>query len=119
MIWELPVTPRAVRDREIIATIDLLATTRYGDFPARWLEPLQIMTRRTLDESGQAGKLQARRPVAATQKQKMLFPEMLVPVCSTEPWRLLRSKRLPLTEEKYEAIRRCYRVIFDSFLPGS
>ncbi len=104
---------RALRDRETSTTIELLVTTRYSEFPGRWLEPLEIMARRTLDESGRAGKVQAGCPVAATQKQKMLFP-----VYPTEPWRLLRSKRLPLTKEKYEAIRRCYRVIFDSFLPG-
>jgi C4-dicarboxylate-specific signal transduction histidine kinase len=43
---------------------------------------------------------------------------MLFPNPSGEPWRLLASKSLQLDEGKYEAIRRCYRAIYDAFLPG-
>jgi signal transduction histidine kinase len=52
---------------------------------------------------------------AATTGQAMLFPDA---VSHVEPWRSLASKGLPLDKEKYEAIRCCYRVIYDAFLPG-
>jgi C4-dicarboxylate-specific signal transduction histidine kinase len=70
------------------------------------------MTKRA-DESGRAGKGQVGHPTGGTQKQKTLFP-----IPSTEPWILLSSARLKLDKAKYDSIRDCYRVIFDSFLPG-
>jgi len=70
------------------------------------------MTRRA-DESGRGGRVQEGHPVAATRKQKTLFP-----IQPTEPWRILSSERLQLDKEKYDRIRECYRVVLESFLPG-
>jgi C4-dicarboxylate-specific signal transduction histidine kinase len=52
-------------------------------------------------------------PVSTRGKQRTLFP-----IHPTDAWKLLSTDGLPLDKEKYETICRCYREIFDSFLPG-
>ena len=39
-------------------------------------------------------------------------------ISPTEPWMSLSTKSLPLNKDRYEAICRCYREIYDAFLPG-
>jgi signal transduction histidine kinase len=41
------------------------------------------------------------------------------PVQATEAWKILTSQSLPLDENKYKAIRECYREIYESFQPGT
>ena len=52
----------------------------------------------------------------AIERQLTLFP---FPVQPLDPWELLRKDGLSLNEPKYKAIRKCYREIYDSFLPGA
>jgi len=55
------------------------------------------------------------RPVLGVRERQItLFPD----IPSTEPWKLLSTKSLPLDKDKYEAICQSYREIFDAFLPG-
>ena len=71
------------------------------------------MTKRTSGQSGGGPNAKTSHSPGATPKQGVLFP--IQPI---EPWRILSSDRLPLKKETYEKIRECYRIIFDSFLPG-
>jgi C4-dicarboxylate-specific signal transduction histidine kinase len=48
------------------------------------------------------------------ERQITLFPG----IPTTEPWKLLSTKSLPLDKDKYEDICQSYRDIFDAFLPG-
>ena len=43
---------------------------------------------------------------------------LLLPMSPTEPWKSLSTEGLPLDKDTYKTICRCYRDIFDSFLPG-
>lgn len=52
---------------------------------------------------------------AGRSRQLPLFADYL----PDARWKQLSTKRLPLTEEKYAAIRKCYREVYESFLPGS
>lgn len=53
-------------------------------------------------------------PVVGTREKQL----MLLPISPTEPWKSLSTEGLPLDREKYEIICRCYRDVFDAFLPG-
>jgi C4-dicarboxylate-specific signal transduction histidine kinase len=70
----------------------------------------------TNGKSQQPDRAHHQRPIPVVRTgQAMLFPDAIPAV---EPRRLLSSKSLPLDKNKYEAICRCYRVIYDAFLPG-
>lgn len=43
---------------------------------------------------------------------------MLLPISHTEPWKSLNTEGLRLDKDTYEIICRCYRDVFDAFLPG-
>jgi C4-dicarboxylate-specific signal transduction histidine kinase len=53
-------------------------------------------------------------PVVSTREKQLL----LLPISPTEPWKSLSSESLQLAKETYEKVCRCYRDIFDAFLPG-
>ena len=43
---------------------------------------------------------------------------MLLPIFPTEPWKSLGTESLQLDKETYGKICRCYREVFDAYLPG-
>ncbi len=74
---------------------------------------VHAMTNRRVQETSAAGSGESNSSMSARERQLTLFP-----IYPTEPWKRLSTKRLPLDEERYKAIRACYREIFESFLPG-
>ena len=53
-------------------------------------------------------------PVVGTPKKQL----MLLPISHTEPWKSLSTEGLRLDKDTYEIICRCYREVFDAYLPG-
>jgi len=77
------------------------------------------MTDPTVEQTGRDATRRSGPPVSTREKQLTLpGVQPTEPLQPTEPWTVLSTQRLRLDKDEYETLCRCYREVFDSFLPG-